>query len=136
MSKSSISRRKSLWKTRLGVKVTSMHNTWIEKKHKVIIKIFYTQTHQLCTYNFILGNPFSVFVHETMKTCLMHILFSLYALLVTTNAVLKTMSSQDSYHNYNRSRDSTIVRVPKSHDDMMICIMYLVTRVSHYSCVP
>ncbi len=105
-------------------------------KYKVIIKIFYTQTHQLCTYNFILGNPFSVFVHETMKTCLMHILFSLYASLGTTNVVLKTMSSQDSYHNYNSSRDSTIVRVRKSRDDTMICIMNLVTHVSHYSCVP
>jgi hypothetical protein len=71
-----------------------------------------------------------------MKTCLMHILFPLYASLVTTNVVLKTMSSQDSYHKCNSGRDSTIVRVHKSHDDMMICIMYLITHVSRYSCVP
>jgi hypothetical protein len=36
-------------------------------KCKVIIEISYSQTHQLCTYNFTLGSPFPMSIDGVMQ---------------------------------------------------------------------
>lgn len=61
-------------------------------KCKVIHAICYTQTLQLCTYNFKLGNPFLVLVDRAMKTQLMHLPFPFLFIVFLTiaNLVKKT----------------------------------------------
>jgi hypothetical protein len=71
-----------------------------------MIEICYAQTHQLCTYNIELGNPFSDFVEIAIYIWLMLPLF-IFASLVIVDLVLKIMTSQISQHKHsNNFKDS------------------------------
>ncbi len=102
------------WNTRLGLKwhfcITHLCMKFNFKCSK-IIKISYAQTHRLCTYKFMLRNPFLTFVDEAMRIWLAP--FPLpFELLTNIDFILKRMISQDSHHKYgNSQRVTTIVRI-------------------------
>jgi hypothetical protein len=112
------------WNTRLGLK-WHFHITHLCMKFNFkcskIIKISYAQTHRLCTYKFILRNPFPTFVDEAMEIWLMPFLLSfLLSLFTNIDFILKRMISQDSHHKYGNSQRVTIVRILRvmTHNSM------------------
>lgn len=100
---------------RLRLKKINVHNTCMKKfqfKVQIIIEIFCAQTHQLCTYNFILKNQFSMFIDRAMQVCVI----GASPLLFLYSWLLPSLSK--TWWPLKILIKNTIVKVLQSHDNV------------------